>query len=190
MAFQGLVPTFIPQAPEFDNTPTPIRFGPVNRRDQTPQTPVEKPQNSIKGLEAILSGRKSAIVSKRLNIHLDQKISIAKKYQLVTKSHGHQFKFCKEHNIDRKSLISYINLDQKLNNTPPNYFGKVKKLNSITKTLHTGRKTFYTEAEAWLYSKFVEYREIYGSILINTDLSLNTVYYCYVKTTWCCMVTS
>jgi hypothetical protein len=85
MAFQGLVPTFIPQAPEFVNTPTPIRFGPVNR-DQTPQTPIEKPQNSIKGLEAILSGRKSAIVSKRLNIHLDQKISIAKKYQLVPKS--------------------------------------------------------------------------------------------------------
>ena len=81
MAFQGLVPTFIPQAPEFVNTPTPIRFGPVNRRDQTP---VEKPQNSIKGLEAILSGRKSAIVSKRLNIHLDQKISIAKKYPIFS----------------------------------------------------------------------------------------------------------
>jgi hypothetical protein len=189
MAFQGLVPIFIPQAPEFVNTPTPIRFGPMNR-DQSLQTPVGTPQNSIKGLAAILSGRESAIVSKRLNIHLDQKISIAKKYQLVPKTFGQQLKFCKEHNTDRKNLISYIILDQKLNNTPPSYFGKVKKLNSTTKTLHTGRKTFYPEAEAWLYSKFVKYREIYGSILINTDLSLNTVYYCYVKTTWCCMVTS
>jgi hypothetical protein len=110
-------------------------------------------------LAANLSGHKSAIVSKRLNIHLDQKISIAKKYQLVPKTFGHQLKFCKEHKIDRKMLISYVNLEQKLIATPPNYFGKVKKLNSTTKTMHTGRKTFYPEAEAWLYSKFVEYRD-------------------------------
>jgi hypothetical protein len=91
-------------------------------------------------LAAILSGHKSAIVSKRLNIHLDQKISIAKKYQLVPKTYGHQLKFCKEHNIDRKSLFPYVNLEQKLIATPPNYFGKVKKFNVLT---NTGRKTFY-----------------------------------------------